>query len=190
MAKPSNPLTEILGRQDLESSEILNEVFPLVYDELRMVAHRHLLGQYRDETLNTTALVNEAYLKMVGGSQQSYQNRRHFFAVASVAMRQLLVDHARIRMAAKRGGGVQNVSLENCIEQAHEQPEVLLALDEALKLLSNENVRMSKVVELRFFGGMGYHEIGQELKVSPTTAERDWRFAKAWLSREIRVMLS
>jgi RNA polymerase sigma factor (TIGR02999 family) len=157
---------------------------PLVYDELRRLARRYMAGERAGHTLQTTALVNEAYLKLVDIRQVQWQNRSHFFAMSSRLMRRILVDFARSRRYQKRGGGAQKVSLDEALlvlDAGHD----LVAVDDALKALADVDARKSQVVEMRFFGGMTVEETADALNVSPETVLRDWKVAKAWLSREL-----
>jgi RNA polymerase sigma-70 factor, ECF subfamily len=168
----------------------LDQLMPLVHDELRRMAHRYLGRERAGHTLQSAALVNEAYLKLLGERQMDWQNRAHFFAVASQVMRQILVDYARTRNRDRRGGGVQRVSLEDALAVASEQSAELVALDDALHGLAAFDERKSKVAELRFFGGLSVEETAEVLQVSPVTVMREWRLAKAWLYRELNKEVS
>jgi RNA polymerase sigma factor (TIGR02999 family) len=168
------------GRQ-----EALDELLPLVYHELRRIAHRHLRGEDAGHTLNTTALVHEAYLRLVDVRKVQWQDRSHFLAMASRAMRRILVDYARARNREKRGGGAERVSLDQAMEVTGEQADDLMALDEALTKLESINERQCRGVEYRFFGGMTLEEVADVLGVSHGTAKRDWTLARAWLNREL-----
>lgn len=163
----------------------LDQLMPLVHDELRRMAHRYLGRERAGHTLQSAALVNEAYLKLIGERQMDWQNRAHFFAVAARVMRQILVDYARTRNRDRRGGGAQRVSLEDALAVASEQSAELVALDDALHGLAAFDERKSKVAELRFFGGLSVEETAEVLQVSPVTVMREWRLAKAWLYREL-----
>jgi len=163
----------------------LQSLMPLVYDELRKVAARHMRSQREGHTLQTTALVNEAYLRLIDASQVQWQNRAHFFAVAAHLMRRILVDFARSRNYQKRGGGAKAVSLDEAMIVAPERGADLLALDEVLTRLQALNGRQAQVVELRYFGGLSEDETAEALKVSVRTVRRDWNFARAWLHREL-----
>jgi len=158
---------------------------PLVYDELHKVAAAYLRKQRPDHTLQPTALVNEAYLKLIDLSSVSWQDRAHFFAVASQTMRHVLVDHARSKNRDKRGGGAQKVSLDEAISFAKNQEIDLLALDDAMRDLAAIDEQQSKIVELRFFGGLTVEETAVVLHISPATVKREWRIAKAWLHNRI-----
>jgi RNA polymerase sigma factor (TIGR02999 family) len=163
----------------------LDQLMPLVYAELRRLAHRHLRGERSGHTLQTTALVNEAYLRLVDQNQFNWQNRAHFFAVAAQMMRRILVDYARARLNAKRGGGTVRVMLEEAAEVSQDRSAEMVALDDALTELAEFDQRKSQIVELRFFGGLSIEETAEVLKVSPGTVMREWTLAKAWLQREI-----
>ncbi len=165
--------------------EALDDLLPLVYDELRRLAHRHLGGERVGHTLNTTALVHEAYVKLVDVQRVEWQDRGHFLAMASRAMRRILVDYARARNRAKRGGGAERVPLDQAIQISDEQAEDLIALDDALSRLEALNERQCRGIEYRFFGGMTLEEVADALGVSHGTAKRDWTLARAWLNREL-----
>ena len=181
----SQQITHLLLAWGQGDQAALETLMPLVYDELRKVAARHLRGQRAGHTLQTTALVNEAYLRLIDASQVQWQNRAHFFAVAAHFMRRILVDFARSRNYQKRGGGAQQVSLDEFAAIAPERGADLLALDEALTRLQALNTRQAQVVELRYFGGLSEEETAEALKVSVRTVRRDWNFARVWLHREL-----
>lgn len=162
-----------------------DRMLPLVYDELRRIAHRQLGGQGAGLTLNTTALVHESYLKLVGGSRLEWSDRAHFFAVAARAMRHILIDHARKHRTAKRGGHLQRVSLDEAAGSVEAQADALLALDQALERLAALDERLRRVVECRFFGGMTEDETATALGVTPRTVRRDWLKARMWLYAEL-----
>jgi RNA polymerase sigma factor (TIGR02999 family) len=162
-------------------NEVMNALFAAVYDELHGIAHRKLGYLRAGETLNTTALVHEAYLKLVDQSGVSWQDRAHFFAVSAKVMRHILVDYARRRLAKKRGGDVQTIVIDDSKLGTGERASEIVALDSALSQLSELNERLSKIVELRFFGGLSVEEAAEVLKVSPRTVKRDWRKARAFL---------
>jgi RNA polymerase sigma factor (TIGR02999 family) len=166
----------------------LAELTPLVYEELRRVAHRHLSGQRPDHTLQTTALVNEVYLRLADQTNPRWQNRAHFFAVASRAMRQILVSYARSQGARKRGGGALKVDLEEAALISPEESKEIIDLHEALERLATLDPRKAQVVELKYFGGLNYDEMAEVLKISRATVRRDWEFAKVWLYTELRDM--
>jgi RNA polymerase sigma factor (TIGR02999 family) len=163
----------------------LGRLTPAVYRELRRLAHRHMCGERRDATLQTTALVNEAYLRLVDSRRVRWRDRDHFFALASRLMRRILVDFARSRRALKRGAGARPVSLDEGRLGGAEADEDLVALDEALRALAAVDPRKSRVVELRFFGGLSVRETATALGVSGDTVLREWRLAKVWLMREL-----
>ena len=158
----------------------------LVYDELRKIAAQYLRKERSDHTLQPTALVHEAYLKLVDISDISWQDRAHFFAVSSNVMRQILVDYARARLADKRGGAAQRIALEDAISFSNEPDVDLIALDEALKQLAEFDEQQSRLVELRFFGGLTIEETAEVLGISPATVKREWTMAKAWLFRRMK----
>jgi len=160
------------------------KLVPLVYAELHRLAHRYMSRERPDHTLQTTALVGEAYLRLVD-QKVHWQNRSHFFAIAAELMRRILVDYARQRQYAKRGGAAQRVELNEAILMARERSRELVALDEALKKLAEFDPRKSRVVELRFFGGLGVEETAEVLKVSVNTVKRDWSTARAWLYKAV-----
>lgn len=168
----------------------MDRLFPLVYDELRRIAHRQLGAERPDHTLETSALVHEAYIKLVGLDRMEWRGRAHFFAAAGGAMRRILIDHAERRRALKRGGGRQRVPLDAVDLPSHaalddRSLDELLALDQALERLRTMDERQAKVVECRFFAGMSIDEVAEALGVSPMTVKRDWTAARAWLNREL-----
>jgi len=165
-------------------SDALDQLTPLVYEELRRIARRYQYG-LRD-TLQATALVHEAFLRLAGGQGTRWQNRNHFFGVAAHAMRHILVDHARARCAGKRGGNLHQVWPDADLA-APKQASSLVALDDALSSLARLAPRQGRVVELRFFGGLGVDDIARVLEISPETVGRDWRMAKSWLLRELTI---
>ena len=181
----SQQITHLLLAWGQGDQAALEALMPLVYDELRKVAARHLRGQREGHTLQTTALVNEAYLRLIDASQVQWQNRAHFFAVAAHFMRRILVDFARSRNYQKRGGGAQPVELDEAMILAPERGADLLALDEALTRLQALNERQAQVVELRYFGGLSEEETAEALNISVRTVRRDWNFARVWLHREL-----
>ncbi len=163
----------------------VDQLLPYVYDELRRISSKYLNEEYRNHTLQTTELVHEAYIKMVGNENINWQNRAHFFGIAAQSMRQILVDHARKRKSIKRGEGKMNISLEDAFEISEKSDDQIIALDDALNKLEMFEERPGKIVELRFFSGLTIEETAEALDISPATAKRDWIFAKAWLYREI-----
>jgi RNA polymerase sigma factor (TIGR02999 family) len=178
-------VTELLAQWSHGDDAALNELTPLVYDELRRLAHCHMGGQRPNHTLQTTALVNEAYLRLADQTNPSWQNRAHFFAVAARAMRQILVSYARSQRSQKRGGGALKVDLDEAALIAPEESKEIVDLHEALEQLSTLDSRKAQVVELKYFGGLNYDEIAEVLKISRITARRDWEFAKVWLYTEL-----
>lgn len=184
---PGSPVTVLLLELGQGDESAFGELLPLVYDELHGLAHGRLRGERAGHTLNTTALVHEAYLKLVDQTRVQWQNRAHFFAIASMAMRRILINYAEARSAAKRGGGVEPVTfVEELQEMTDERADELLALDEALRRLERFNERGAMVVQYRFFGGLTYDEIASVLDVSPITVRRAWSAARAWLRRELQ----
>lgn len=164
----------------------LDQLLPLVYAELHRLAKRYMGREHAGHTLQTSALVNEAYLRLVDAPGVHWQNRTHFFAVSAQIMRRILVDFARSRQNLKRGGGARQVTLDERFVASPESGADLLALDEALGRLAVLNPRQSQVVELRYFGGLNEEEVAEVLKVSPRTVRHDWSLARAWLYRELR----
>lgn len=185
MNPPDNEVTRLLEAWSDGNQEALDELMPLVYAELRKMAQRFMNKQSSGHTLQTTALIHEAYLKLANQKDQRWQNRAHFFAVAAQAMRHILVDHARTRQREKRGGKTRIISLDQVAEISDERSAEIIALDEALQALEKLDERKSRVVELRYFAGLNEEEIAEVLKVSQPTVQRDWRFAKGWLFREL-----
>ncbi len=181
-----NDVTKLLAAWSDGEQAALDKLMPLVYDELRRMAKNYMHSQPSGHTLQTTALIHEAYLKLADNKDKHFKNRAHFFAVAASAMRHILVDHARARQAEKRGGGeTKIISLENVAVIANEQAAEVIALNESLENLFALEERKGRVVELRYFGGLSVEETAEVLKVSPLTVMRDWRFAKTWLLREL-----
>ena len=164
----------------------LDKLTPLIYDEMRRIAHRYVQRERDGHTLQTTALVNEAYLRLTGQQKIEWQNRQHFFAVTAQVMRHVLVDYARRRHYAKRGGEAQHIPLEDAAAMSQQRAAELVALDEALDELAKLDPRKGRVVELRYFGGLTLEETAEALEISPMTVRRDWRAAKAWLYRRIK----
>ncbi len=185
MAQPPGEVSQLLVAWNKGDRAALNRLMPLVYEELRRMARRHMGHQQPGGTLQTTALINEAYVRLVGQPAKKWQNRSHFFAVGAQAMRHILVDYARSRQSVKRGGGVRPVSLDQAMFATDERAAELVAVDEALTELATLHSRQSRVVEYRFFGGLTVEETAEVLQVSPETVMRDWRMAKAWLHRAL-----
>ena len=163
----------------------LNKVIPLVYDELRRIAHYHIGREREGHTLQSNALVNEAYLRLIGYKQAQWHNRSHFFSCAAQLMRRILVDHARGRCRIKRGGNIRKVTFDPSLSIASDVDANLAMLDDAMSLLEEVDARKAKVVELRFFGGFSVEETAGALGISVRTVMNDWKFAKAWLLREL-----
>jgi RNA polymerase sigma factor (TIGR02999 family) len=190
---PQSKVTALLAQARRGDSSALQRLFPLVYDELLGIARIQRRRQARHETLNTTALVHEAFIRLIGQEKLELTDHAHFMAVAAIAMRQILIDYARRRGAAKRGGGAETVSFEE-IEVALEnetgfsdaKADALIVLDLALTRLQAQSARQSRIVECRFFGGMSIEETALALDISPATVKRDWAMAQEWLYREMR----
>lgn len=180
-----NAVTQLLIQWGNGDRAALNQLLPMVYRELHKMAKRYMVQQNVNHTLQTTAVIHEAYLKMAGGSEQGWENRAHFFGVAAKAMRHVLVDHARNRGAAKRGGDIQLLPIDEGLAVVGGPAREMIALDEALTALSASYPRQAEVVELRYFGGLSVEDVARTLKVSPETVARDWRFAKSFLKREM-----
>jgi RNA polymerase sigma factor (TIGR02999 family) len=178
-------ITGLLQAWSKGEQTALAELTPLVYRELRRLARRHLAGERPGHTLNTTALVHQAWLRLVTVKDAQWQDRAQFFALCAQLMRRILVDHARARLRARRGGGAQRVSLEQALLVSEQRSPTLVALDDALNALSALDPRKGRMVELRFFGGLSVEETAEVLKISPESVKRDWRLAKAWLMREL-----
>lgn len=178
-------ITKLLDAWSGGDNEALDQLVPLVYEELRLMAKRYMNSQPSGHTLQTTALIHEAYLKLANNKEKRWQNRAHFFAVAANAMRHILVDHARARQADKRSGGFQFLELDKAPLVSTERATEIVLLDAAIEKLSAADERKGRVVELRYFGGLSIEETAEVLKVSPETVGRDWRFAKSWLMREL-----
>ena len=186
MAASQHEVTGLLRQWQSGDKEALDKLTPLVYDELHRLAHQYLSRERPGHTLQTTALVNEAYLRLVEQKDVDWESRAHFFGVSAQVMRHILVDYARQHASAKRGGEFQKVQLDGDVMVSRERAAELVALDDAMQALHEVHPRRSKVVELRYFGGLNNKEASEVLKVSEATIERDWRFAKAWLYRELQ----
>jgi RNA polymerase sigma factor (TIGR02999 family) len=178
-------VTDLLTRWSNGDDAALAELTPFVYDELRRLAHRQMSAERAGHTLQTTALVNEAYLRLADQTNPHWQNRAHFFAVAARAMRQILVSYARTQQAQKRGGGAFKVDLDEVALVSPKESKEIVDLHEALEQLSAFDSRKAQVVELKYFGGLNYDEIAEVLEISRITARRDWEFAKVWLYTEL-----
>jgi len=185
MPKPSPNVTELLRAWTAGEKAALDQLIPVVYDELRRQASRYLRRELPGHTLQTTALVNEAYMRLVDQKNVQWQNRAHFFGISAQLMRRILVDHARAKHRAKRGGADLRVTLDEATAVVRDREIDLVALDEALNRLAKIDLQQSRVVELRFFSGLNVEETAEALRVSPATVKRDWSVAKAWLYREI-----
>ena len=177
-------VSQLLDRWQTGDSEALRKLVPLVYADLRQLAHRHLRRQRPDHTLQSTALVHEAYLRLAKQEKMRFENRTHFFAVAARIMRQILVDHARNRQAAKRNPGVTLV-LDEAIAPAQFRQVDLIVLDDALQELSRLDARQGQIVELRFFAGLSIEQTSEILQVSPATVKREWATARLWLRKQM-----
>jgi len=181
----SGQVTELLVRWRGGDREALDALMPLVYSELRRLANSYLQRERSDHTLQSTALVHEAYVRLVDQNLPQWQNRAHFFAVAAQLMRQILVDYARSHRAAKRGGGAYKVTLTDAASQPQRVDVDVVALDDALKGLARIDPQQSRVVELRFFAGLSIEDTSEVLGISPSTVTRDWNTARVWLYREL-----
>ena len=185
MSDDRHEITQLLARTGQGDHAAQEELLPLIYDTLHRLAANCMRAERGDHTLQPTALVHEAYIRLLGAHNHDWQNRAHFFAIASQTMRRLLVDHARAHVAGKRGGGRRRVELDERLLYAEDHPEELLALDAALDRLGAMDERQARVVELRFFGGLTAEEAAETLGISSKTVKRDWTIARAWLRGEI-----
>jgi RNA polymerase sigma factor (TIGR02999 family) len=181
----SQEITQLLLAWNEGDEQALARLIPLVQEELHRLAHHYMAGERPGHPLQTTALIHEAYLRLIDSSRVRWQNRSHFFAVSAQLMRRILVDVARARHKQKRGGDAVHVSLDEAMIVTREPGPDVIALDEALKTLATLDPRKSKVIELRFFGGLSVEETAEVLGVSPVTVMRDWGLAKTWLAREL-----
>jgi RNA polymerase sigma factor (TIGR02999 family) len=179
-------VTKLLQQSNRGNREALDQLLPIVYDELRRVARHQLSKERANHTLQATALVNEAYMKLIDQHSVDWQNRAHFFSIAAETMRRILVNHAVERNAQKRGGGMTLLSLDDEIDFIHQRDLDMLALDDSLKRLEEFDPTQAKIVELKFFGGMTNEEIASVMGVSDSTVKREWRMAKAWLSARMK----
>jgi RNA polymerase sigma factor (TIGR02999 family) len=184
---PASPtqVTDLLRRWSAGDVAARESLVPLVYDELRRLARYYLASQRSDHTLQSTAVVHEAYLRLAGRDNVHWENRSHFFAVAAQLMRRILVDHARKRNAAKRGGAHLTLLVDEAVGPSSQRELDLVALDDALKALAELDERQSRIVELRFFGGLSIEDTSRILEISPATVKREWSTARAWLYEEI-----
>lgn len=178
-------VTQLLVDWTRGDETALQRLLPIVHDELRVLARRQMAGERPGHVLQATALVNEAYLKLIDLRRMQWQDRAHFFAMASRLMRRILVDAARSRSYQKRGSGLPHATFDEALKVGIDQPKLLVALDDALETLAGMNERQCRVVEMRFFGGLNIEETAAVLKVSPETVKRDWKAAKLWLMREL-----
>jgi RNA polymerase sigma factor (TIGR02999 family) len=178
-------VTQLLAHWSHGDDAALSELTPLVYEELRRLAHHYMAGQRPDHTLQATALVHEAYLRLADQTSPNFIDRSHFFAVAAQAMRQILVNYAKASQSQKRGGGALKVELDEAALVSPEQTTEILDLNEALERLGTLDSRKAHIVELKYFGGLNHDEIAEVMKVSTVTVRRDWVFAKAWLHNEL-----
>jgi RNA polymerase sigma factor (TIGR02999 family) len=178
-------VTQLLAHWSHGDDAALGELTPLVYEELRRLAHHHMGREHPDHTLQTTALVNEAYLRLAGQTSPNFTNRSHFFAVAAQAMRQILINYAKASRSQKRGGGAIKVELDEAAIVSPEQSKAIVDLHEAIERLGALDSRKARVVELKYFGGLNHDEIAEVMKISTVTVRRDWVFAKAWLYDEL-----
>jgi len=183
---PEGKVTELLLAWNSGDSAALEQLMPLVYQELRHLAREHMRREREGHPLQATALVNEVYLRLIDVNRIQWQNRAHFFAVSAQMMRRILVEFARSRRRQKRGGEAVRVPLNDALNVSVDQVTDLVALDDALSMLATEDPRMSRIVELRFFGGLSVKETAEVLKISADTVMRDWKTAKVWLLREVR----
>ncbi len=183
---PPKEITQLLVAWGDGDKEALDDLMPFVYQELRRLAKNYMRNQRSDHTLQTTALVNEAYLRLIDSSQVRWQNRTHFFAISAQLMRRILIDFARAKNANKRGGDSPKITFDERLPVSVEKETELIALDEALKELAVMSPRQAQIVEMRYFGGMNEKEIGEALEISTRTVRRDWRVAKAWLFRKLK----
>ena len=179
-------VTDLLVRWSHGDDAALAELTPLVYEELRRLAHHHMGGQRPNHTLQTTALINEVYLRLADQTNSRWHDRAHFFAVAARAMRQILVSYARSQRSQKRGGGAVKIELDETALVSPEESKKIVDLHEALERLATLDSRKAQVVELKYFGGLNYDEMAEVLKISSITVRRDWRFARAWLYTELQ----
>ncbi len=181
-----NPaVTQLLDRAQQGDPRATDELFPIVYDELRTIAARFLHDEGRAQTMQATALVHEAYIRLVGPNQTPWENRAHFFGAAARAIRRILTDHARLRNRIKRGGGLGRATLDEALVVSTESEVDLVGLDEALTKLAAVDAQKARVVELRFFAGLTVEQAALALGISPSTVARDWQFARVWLGKEL-----
>ena len=185
MQLPSEQITQLLQSWNEGDQAAIDKLMPLVYDELHRLAQRYMADERPGHTLQTTALINEAYVRLVDSAHTNWEGRTHFLGVCAQVMRRILVDWARSRQALKRGGDVRALNFDEALTVAKQPDTDLVAMDDALKALTAVDPRKGQVVELRFFGGLSVKETAEVLKVSPETVQRDWKLAKSWLRREL-----
>src|SRR5947199_3811223 len=185
MTQDSHEVTQLLIQWSNGDKAALDRLMPLIYEELRQLARHYMNRERAGHTLQTTALVNEAYLRLINRKQVHWQNRAHFFAIAAHLMRSILVDHARSHAYAKRGGGARKIALDEAVIISEERAAEVVALDEALGQLAEIDPRQSRIVEMRFFAGLTIEETAEVLSLSPATIKREWSTAKAWLFHEM-----
>lgn len=183
--RQEHEITQLLAEWSDGNQAALDELYPLVYEELHRLARRYMSRERKGHTLQTTALINEAYVRLVDQRHVQWANRSHFFAISAQIMRRILIDHARRHAYAKRGGGARQVSLDETAQILQDNLSEFLRLDEALQSLAQLDPRRSQVVELRYFGGLNNEEIAGVLKISENTVIRDWNMARAWLYRQL-----
>ena len=179
-------VTRLLDRLRDGDRGVIDDLLPIVYGQLKVIARGQLKGERGSHTLNTTALVHEAYLKLIDQNKVNWQDRAHFMAVAALSMRRILIDYARSRLAEKRGGGEQLVTLSEELHGRDTRIEDLVALDESLVLLQSVDERQAEIVQYHFFGGLTHQEISEVMKISIATVQREWRVARAWLSQRLK----
>jgi RNA polymerase sigma-70 factor, ECF subfamily len=177
----TNDLTGLLQAWNAGDGEVLESLVPRIYGQLKQLASRHLRGERADHTLQTTALVNEAFIRLAGQNASNWESRLHFFRIASTLMRRILVDHARKKLAEKRGGHVEVLPLDDALVFTEGKSAMLVALNEALDVLAERDARQAQIVELRYFGGLSVEETAAALDIAPVTVKRDWAMARAWL---------
>src|SRR5205814_5023984 len=185
MAQNSHEVTQLLIQWSNGDKAALDKLMPLIYEELRQLARHYMNRERAGHTLQTTALVNEAYLRLINRKQVHWQNRAHFFAIAAHLMRSILVDHARSHAYAKRGGDARKITIDEAMSVSQERAAEVVALDDVLKQLANFDHQQSRIVELRFFGGLTIDETAVVLGLSPATIKREWSTARAWLYHEL-----
>jgi RNA polymerase sigma factor (TIGR02999 family) len=183
----SQQITSLLVEWSNGNQSALEDLMPLVYDELRRIARRFMRRQSAGHTFQTTELIHEAYLKLARSEDQNWQNRAHFFGVAAQAMRHILVDYARSKQSRKRGGWQEKITLDESAAVSFQRSDELVLLDDAMRQLAAMDERKAQVVELKYFGGLTNEEIAEVLRISPETVKRDWRFSRTWLLRELTV---